>query len=102
MPTVAPPPLRSMEIPTTADTFSYSLAEALLEAPNGGAVAVWASSTLTEPDGQDVMNRALFAQLFGGGNLTIGEAINRAKLAVPDPDVRKSWILFGDPSMKLR
>ncbi|HKS22402.1 MAG TPA: C25 family cysteine peptidase, partial [Thermoanaerobaculia bacterium] len=85
-----------------ADTFSYSLAEALLEAPNGGAVAVWASSTLTEPDGQDTMNRALFGQLFGGGNLTIGEAINRAKLAVPDPDVRKSWILFGDPSMKLR
>jgi hypothetical protein len=26
----------------SADIFSYSLAEALLEAPNGGAVAVWA------------------------------------------------------------
>ncbi len=85
-----------------ADTFSYSLAEAMLEAPNGGAVAVWASSTLTEPDGQQTMNAELMRQLFSGANLTIGEAINRAKLVVVDPDVRKSWILFGDPSMRLK
>jgi len=85
-----------------ADLFSYSMAEALLEAPNGGAVAVWASSALTEPDGQQTMNTELMRQLFSGGNLTIGEACNRAKAAVTDPDVRKSWILFGDPSMKLK
>ena len=85
-----------------ADAWSYSMAEALLEAPNGGAVAVWASSALTEPDGQQVMNTELFRQLFGGANPTIGEAINRAKQAVTDADTRKSWILFGDPSMKLK
>ncbi|HEV2722470.1 MAG TPA: C25 family cysteine peptidase [Thermoanaerobaculia bacterium] len=85
-----------------ADLFSYSMAEALLEAPNGGAVAVWASSALTEPNGQQTMNTELMRQLFGGGNLTIGEAVNRAKAAVTDPDVRKSWILFGDPSMRLK
>jgi hypothetical protein len=85
-----------------ADVWSHSLAEALLEAPNGGAVAVWASSTLSEPDGQQRMNTELFRQLFGGSNPTIGEAINRAKQVVADPDVRKSWILFGDPSMKLK
>jgi hypothetical protein len=84
------------------DEFSYSMAEALLEAPNGGAVAVWASSTLTEPDGQETMNRELLSELFGGGNLTIGEAINKAKRAVADADTRNSWILFGDPSMKLQ
>jgi Peptidase family C25 len=84
------------------DLFSYSMAEALMEAPNGGAVAVWASSTLTEPDGQETMNRELLSQLFGGGNLTIGEAINKAKRAVADADTRNSWILFGDPSMKLK
>jgi hypothetical protein len=84
------------------DEYSYSMAEALLQAPNGGAVAVWASSTLTEPDGQETMNRELLSQLFGGGNLTIGEAINKAKRAVADPDTRNSWILFGDPSMKLQ
>jgi len=85
-----------------ADIWSTSMAEALLEAPNGGAVGVWASSALTEPDGQQRMNTELFRQLFGGGNPTIGEAIGRAKRAVADPDVRKSWILFGDPSMKLK
>jgi hypothetical protein len=84
------------------DEFSYSLAEALLEAPNGGAVAVWASSTLTEPDGQETMNRELLSQLFGGGNLTIGEAVNKAKRVVADADTRNSWILFGDPSMRLK
>jgi Peptidase family C25 len=82
------------------DLFSYSMAEGLMEAPNGGAVAVWASSTLTEPDGQAVMNRELLSRVFG--NVTIGEAINQAKRAVDDADTRNSWILFGDPSMKLR
>jgi hypothetical protein len=84
------------------DVYSYSLAEALMENPNGGAVAVWASSTLAEADGQEVMNRELFHQLFGTAGLTIGEAVNRAKQATSDIEVRKSWILFGDPSMKLR
>ncbi|HKS22732.1 MAG TPA: C25 family cysteine peptidase [Thermoanaerobaculia bacterium] len=82
------------------DLFSYSMAEGLLEAPNGGAVAVWASTTLTEPDGQAVMNRELLSRVFG--NVTIGEAINQAKRAVEDKDTRNSWILFGDPSLKLK
>ena len=84
------------------DVYTYSLAEALLENPNGGAVAVWASSTLAEPDGQEVMNRELFRILFSTPGLTIGEAVNRAKKATSDVEVRKSWILFGDPSMRLQ
>ena len=84
------------------DPYSDSVAEALLKAPNGGAVAVWASSTLTEPDQQAVMNRELYRQLFSNPSLTLGEAIVRAKLVVIDSDVKKSWMLFGDPSMKLR
>ena len=84
------------------DIFSESMAEALLEAPNGGAIAVWASSTLTEPDQQALMNRELFRQLFGSSSITFGEACMRAKSVVVDPDVKKSWMLFGDPSMKLK
>jgi len=84
------------------DVFTESLAEALLKAPNGGAVAVWASSALTQPDQQAQMGRELFRQLFGGENLTLGQAVTRAKVVATDPDVRKSWILFGDPTMKLR
>jgi uncharacterized repeat protein (TIGR01451 family) len=84
-----------------ADTYAGSLAEALLKAPNGGAIAVWASSTLTEPASQALMNTELFRQLFGSAK-TIGEATMKAKRVVGDKDVKKSWILFGDPSMKLR
>jgi uncharacterized repeat protein (TIGR01451 family) len=84
------------------DVFSLSLAEAMMNAPNGGAVAVWASSGLTQPDQQALMSREVFRQLFRSGeNLTLGQATIRAKSVVADPDVRKSWILFGDPTMKL-
>ena len=84
------------------DVYTLSLAEALMKAPNGGAVAVWASSTLTEPDQQALMGHELFSNLFGVPNLTLGQAVARAKFAATDPDVRKSWILFGDPTMRLR
>jgi hypothetical protein len=84
------------------DVLTESLAEALLKAPNGGAVAVWASSALTQPDQQATMAREVFRQLFRPENLTLGQAVARAKVVATDPDVRKSWILFGDPMMKLR
>jgi len=84
------------------DVYSDSLAEALLKAQQGGAVAVWASSGLTEPDKQTVMNKELVRLLFNGGELTLGEAVKRAKAAVSDQDVRRTWILFGDPTTKLK
>jgi hypothetical protein len=46
------------------------------------------------------MNQELFRRLFGA-NLTIGQAINLAKQATGHMDVRRSWNLLGDPSMKL-
>ena len=81
---------------------SKSLAEALLLAPDGGAVALWAASTLTRAYWETVLNQEVYRQLFGTGSLTIGQAMRNAKLAVSDPDIRKSYILFADPSMKLR
>ena len=83
------------------DLYTESLATALLKSPNGGAVAVWASSTLTEPYPQFQMNKELLRQLFGGTPVTIGDAVRAAKQATQDLDVRRSWLLFGDPSMKL-
>ena len=44
---------------------------------------------------------AVCCKIFGNG-LTLGEAINRAKQTVGDEDVRRSWILFGDPAMRLK
>jgi hypothetical protein len=84
------------------DVYTTSLAEELLKAPGGGAVAVWASSGLTEPDKQLLMNKALIRLLFNGEGLTIGEAAMRAKAATGDQDIRRTWVLFGDPSTRLK
>ncbi|MBI3653323.1 MAG: hypothetical protein HY231_20020 [Acidobacteria bacterium] len=80
-----------------------SLAEALMKAERGGAVAVWASSAITKADIQANLNReALRLLMQGGQTITIGEAVRRAKQAISDRDVQLSWIFFGDPTMKLR
>jgi hypothetical protein len=79
-----------------------SLAEALLKAENGGAVGIWTSSGLTVPNEQSLMNKELMRLLLNGQGLTLGEATARAKAATQDMDVRRSWILFGDPTTKLK
>ena len=82
------------------------LATALMNAPQGGAIAVWASSGLTEPPGQAIMNQRFYTELFQldrkGRGPRLGDAVLRAKSVISDPDVRRTWILFGDPSMRLR
>jgi hypothetical protein len=77
-----------------------SLGEALVEGP-GGAVAVWASSGLTESASQVLIDEALVRALFSG-TTTLGDATRAAKAATTDMDVRRTWILLGDPSTKLR
>jgi hypothetical protein len=79
-----------------------SLAEALLKAPNGGAVAAFASSGLTITPGQRQMELELYRQLYGASPIAVGDAIKIAKNASGDPDVRSTWIYFGDPSIKIR
>jgi hypothetical protein len=82
------------------DPYSESLAEALQRAPQGGAVAVWASSALNEAPEQVVIDQALLQGVSAG--LTLGEAAIKAKALAKDPDVRRTWILFGDPTTRLR
>jgi hypothetical protein len=49
------------------------------------------------------LNQELYRLLFNsGGAKTIGEAVMRAKASVSDSDIRRSWILLGDPAMKLK
>jgi hypothetical protein len=79
-----------------------SLAEALMKTGTGGAVAVWASSGMTMPDEQASMNREFYRQLFANRGIALGDAIKRAKAATSDGDVRRTWILLGDPSMRLK
>ncbi|HKW17018.1 MAG TPA: C25 family cysteine peptidase [Terriglobales bacterium] len=84
------------------DVYTEGLATALMLAQNGGAVAVWASSGLTAPDPQFQMNQALVQTLFSQPSLTLGDAVLSAKSGVADEDVRKTFILFGDPLMVLK
>jgi Peptidase family C25 len=85
-----------------ADPALKSLAESLLAAPNGGAVATFASSGLTIPDGQHEMGLRMFQLLYGASPIAIGDAGRQAKSATNDMDVRRTWILLGDPTLKIR
>ena len=77
------------------DLYTTSLAETLLEAP-GGAVAVWASSTLADFDQQPTLDQEF---LMGIGRESLGEAAVAAKGAITDLDARRTWLLFGDPTL---
>jgi hypothetical protein len=49
----------------------------------------------------------LYRGIFGGSSLkgqslTLGEAIGRAKAKIADTDIRRTWVLLGDPAMKPR
>jgi hypothetical protein len=46
------------------------------------------------------MDREVVRQIFSGG--TIGQATAQAKAAMLDTDVRRTWILFGDPSARVK
>lgn len=83
------------------DTVVDSLAEAMLKAPNGGAVAAWASTGMCDLGEQAILNREFYRLLFGN-SITLGEAAMRAKALVRDKDVRRTWVLLGDPATKLR
>ncbi|HKW57029.1 MAG TPA: C25 family cysteine peptidase [Candidatus Acidoferrum sp.] len=83
------------------DVYSTSLAESLLLAPEGGAAAVWASSGFTIEPPQASMNQALLQALKANPSLPLGVAILQAKAGVTDNDVRRTWILFGDPAIAL-
>lgn len=80
------------------DLFTDSLGEVLLRNPNGGAIGVWASSALTAPHLQSKMNAELYRHIF---TMPVGDAMLKAKAAVNDLDVRRTFILFGDPTLRI-
>lgn len=85
------------------DPLLDSLGEALMKAEAGGAVAVWASSGMTLPDGQALMNQQMVRLLFQTkDHQTLGDVTHAAKLSVSDNDIRRTWILLGDPTMQLK
>lgn len=84
-------------------TQSDSLAENLMKAPNGGAVIAWTSTGKTTPDVQEVMAARFYSQLRIGNMTRIGDLIKDAKtVVIGGRDVRLSWVLLGDPTLKVR
>ena len=70
---------------------------------HGGIVAAWASSGLTTPEPQAQINQELYRLLFSTEiSPRLGDAVRAAKAVTTDPDVRRTWIFFGDPTMRLR
>jgi uncharacterized repeat protein (TIGR01451 family) len=84
------------------DVYTESLAESLLLAKNGGAVAVWASSGLNQAAPQAQMDRVMVGLLFTQPSPALGDAVNQAKSGIADADVRRTYILFGDPLLRLK
>lgn len=82
------------------DPFQVSLGEAVLTHAPGGAFAVVASTALNQPSTQISFNQQLYQGLFVQGQ-TVGEAVKTARTVVADQDVRNSYVLFGDPTMRL-
>jgi len=84
-----------------------SLAEVLLRDGTHGAVAAFMSTGMTDPEGQRVLDQALFEGIFKRDYRTLGRAISYAKQelvanSVALGEVGKTFLLFGDPAMKLK
>ena len=79
-----------------------TISESIVKSPSGG-VMVWSSSGLTIADGQDVMGIEFYSKLRQApSGARVGDLIRASKLATFDNDVRGSWTLLGDPSMKVK
>ena len=83
------------------DVYAQSLSKALILAPNGGAVAVWASSGFTSEPPQASMDLALLHEIAANANEMLGLMVLHAKMNATDNDVRRTWNLLGDPAMRL-
>lgn len=80
-----------------------SLGESLLKAPNGGAVATWASTTTTTPDLQLLMGDRFYNRMSAGAIHRMGDLVVDAKSVIPaGSDVGFSWVLLGDPALRVR
>jgi hypothetical protein len=84
------------------DVTAQPLGVTLLLAPDGGAVAVLASSGLNQPTPQTRLAALVAQNALSSKGATLGESIVKAKSQIGDPDVRKTYILFGDPAMQVK
>ncbi len=83
------------------DVYGQPLGVTLLLAPNGGAVAVLASTGLNQAPPQTNLDLLVIENALHGKN-TLGDSILKAKSHIGDRDVRETFVLFGDPAMQVK
>ena len=84
------------------DVYAQPLGVTLLLAPNGGGVAVLASSGLNQPAPQTKLDTLVVQSILNAARPTLGESILKAKSHIGDPGVRRTYVLFGDPAMRVK
>jgi uncharacterized repeat protein (TIGR01451 family) len=84
------------------DVYQQPLGVTLLLAPNGGGVAVLASSGLNQPTPQTRLATLLVWNMLNSARPTLGDSILKAKSQISDPGVRRTYVLFGDPAMQVK
>jgi hypothetical protein len=84
------------------DVYEEPLAVGLMLAPNGGAIAVLASSGLNPPAPQTQLDKLIVQNALHAPYPALGDAILQAKSAITDVGVRKTYNLLGDPAMQLK
>jgi len=84
------------------DVYGQPLAVTLMLAPNGGGVAVLASSGLNQSAPQAKLDELVVKSALSSSQPALGDAILSAKSHISDTSVRKTYILFGDPAMQVK
>jgi len=84
------------------DVYAQPLGVTLMLAPSGGAVAVLASSGLNQPAPQTKLDALVVQNALKAAGTTLGDSILKAKSHVGDFDVRRTYVLFGDPAMQIK
>jgi uncharacterized repeat protein (TIGR01451 family) len=84
------------------DVYAQPLGVSLILASNGGGVAVLASSGLNQPTPQTTLDALVVQSAFSASGMALGDAVVKAKSNIADPDVRRTFVLFGDPAMKIK
>jgi uncharacterized repeat protein (TIGR01451 family) len=84
------------------DVYEQPLAVTLMLAPNGGAVAVLASSGLNQPAPQTTLDKLIVQSALNPSYPALGDAILKAKSGITDLGVRKTFNLLGDPAMQIK
>jgi uncharacterized repeat protein (TIGR01451 family) len=84
------------------DVYEQSLAVTLILAPNGGAVAVLASSGLNQSSPQTTLDKLIVQNAMGKSPSALGDAIIKAKAGITDLSVRRTYNLLGDPAMRIK